>query len=97
MEIYVDDVMATSWTSSGTTAAFENVELGVTGATIELRGVLEGSEWLSIMEVSATIFVAPISGLTQGSIVTGPRDENPSETFRPARLPAYRRQSRQRH
>ncbi len=53
MDIYVDDVKATTWTSSGLTTAFENVELGVAGQTIELRGVLGESEWLSITEVSA--------------------------------------------
>ena len=52
MDVYVDDVMVTSWTSSGTTSAFENVDLGVFGQTVELRGVLADSEWLSISEVS---------------------------------------------
>lgn len=51
MDIYVDGAMQTSWTSSGTTTDFENVELGVTGQTVELRGVLADSEWLSITEV----------------------------------------------
>ena len=51
LEIYVDGVIFTTWTSSGTTLDFETVTLGVTGSTIELRGVLEDSEWLSIMEV----------------------------------------------
>ena len=55
MDVYVDDVMVTSWTSSGTTTAFENIDLGVSGQAVELRGVLEGSEWLSIMEVSGTL------------------------------------------
>ncbi len=53
MDIYVDDVKATTWTSSGSTTAFENVELGVAGQTIELRGVMGDSEWLSITEVGA--------------------------------------------
>lgn len=43
--------MLTSWTSSGTTSGFENVDLGVAGNTVELIGVLADSEWLSIMEV----------------------------------------------
>lgn len=51
IEIYVDGAMQTSWTSSGTTSAFESVDLGVTGQTIELRGVLGDTEWLSIKEV----------------------------------------------
>jgi len=53
IDIYVNDVKATTWTSSGSTTAFENVELGVAGQTIELRGVLGDSEWLSITEVGA--------------------------------------------
>eukprot|EP00752_Nemacystus_decipiens_P014962 g13321.t1 len=56
MNVYVDDVMITSWTSSGTSTAFENIDLGaITGQTVELRGVLEGSEWLSIMEVEVLV------------------------------------------
>ena len=51
IDIYVDGVFVTSWTSSGTTLDFETVALGITGGSIELRGVLEDSEWLSIMEV----------------------------------------------
>ena len=51
MDIYVDDVMITTWTNSGTTLDFETVTLGVTGSAFELRGVLKDSEWLSIMEV----------------------------------------------
>lgn len=51
MDIYVDSVMLTSWTSSGTTSGFETVDLGVAGKTVELIGVLTESEWLSIMEV----------------------------------------------
>lgn len=53
MDAYVDDVMVTSWTSSGTTTAFEIIDLGVTGQAVELRGVLADSEWLSISEVCA--------------------------------------------
>ena len=51
VDIYVDGAVITSWTSSGNTLDFETVALGVTGSTIELRGMLEDSEWLSIMEV----------------------------------------------
>ena len=51
VDVYVDDVIVTTWTSSGTTSDFEAVTLGVTGSTIELRGVLENSEFLSILEV----------------------------------------------
>ncbi len=52
MDIFVDDSKHASWTSSGLTTAAEHIELGgVTGNAVELRGVLEDSEWLSIMEV----------------------------------------------
>ena len=51
MDIYVDGVFATSWTSSGTTLDYEAIALGVTSNSIEFRGVLDDSEWLSIMEV----------------------------------------------
>lgn len=53
MGIYVDGVMQTEWTSSGTTAGFENVDIDVSGEVVELRGVLADSEWISIMEVGA--------------------------------------------
>ncbi|CAM9778380.1 unnamed protein product, partial [Hapterophycus canaliculatus] len=55
MDIYVDNVKATTWTSSGSTTEFENVELGVAGQSIELRGVLGGSDWLSITEVEILV------------------------------------------
>lgn len=51
MDVLVDGQKVVTWPSSGTTAGFETVELGVTGQTIELQGVLTESEWLSIMEV----------------------------------------------
>ena len=51
VDIYVDGVFATSWTNSGTTLDYEAIALGATGESIELRGVLDDSEWLSIMEV----------------------------------------------
>ena len=54
VNIYVDGVIVITWTSLGTTLDFESVTLGVAGSNIELRGVLEDSEWLSIMEVHNT-------------------------------------------
>lgn len=57
MDIYVVDgsgnrALQTSWTSSGTTTAFESVEFEAQAQSIELQGVmLEDSDWLSIMEV----------------------------------------------
>lgn len=52
MEIYVNDVLITTWTSSGITTGFETVALGVTGDEMQLIGLLEDSEWLSINEVN---------------------------------------------
>lgn len=54
MEIYVDGDLQTSWTSSGTTTAFENIEVDANGQAVEIRGVLTDSEWLSITEVRAS-------------------------------------------
>ena len=64
VEIYVDDALVATWTSSGTTDGFESIYLaGVAGKVIKITGVLENSEWLSIMEVvtaiSATHFNRP--------------------------------------
>ena len=63
MDIYVDNVIVTTWASSGTTLDFENVTLGVTGSTIELRGVLEDSEWLSVMEVQIGCSALDVMGV----------------------------------
>lgn len=51
LDIYVDDVLSKTWTSSGTTSSFETVSFDATGQSIELRGDLSNSEWLSIFEV----------------------------------------------
>ena len=51
--MYVDGVLVTTWTSSGTTAGFESIDLsGTSGSVVEIVGVLGDSEWLSIVEVS---------------------------------------------
>ncbi|CAM9563406.1 unnamed protein product [Ectocarpus sp. 6 AP-2014] len=47
--------MITEWTSSGETAAFETIELGVQGTVIGLHGVLADSDWLSILEVGILV------------------------------------------
>lgn len=54
MGIYVDGALSTTWTSSGTTAGFESIDVGVAGQTVELRGTGADSEWLSVMEVGVT-------------------------------------------
>lgn len=52
LEIFIDDTLVTTWTSSGTTTDFEAIDLsGEAGSGVELRGVLADSEWLSITEV----------------------------------------------
>lgn len=54
-QVYVDGVLFTTWTSSGTTTALESIDLwGTSGEMIEIVGVLEDSEWLSIVEVSCS-------------------------------------------
>lgn len=70
MEIYVDGILQTSWTSSGTTAGLENVDLGVIGQAIEVRGVLAGSEWLSIMEVCGGSLSSGQTGTPRSSVET---------------------------
>lgn len=55
VDIFVDEVKLKSWTSSGTTAEFERVELSATGKKIELRGDLDESQWLSIVEVGEVV------------------------------------------
>lgn len=56
MEIYVDGSLVITWTSSGTTDDFESIYLpGTSGELIEVTGVLEDTEWLSILEVGSTM------------------------------------------
>lgn len=52
-EVYVDDSLIVTWTSSGTTDSYESIDLsGLSGTVITLTGVLAGvSEWFSIVEV----------------------------------------------
>lgn len=56
-EISVDGVLITTWTSSGTTDGFEDIDMsGISGRGIEITGVLADSEWLSIIEVGGRQF-----------------------------------------
>lgn len=72
MEVYVDDALVTTWTSSGTTDGFESIDLsGVSGEVIEVTGVLANSEWLSIVEVS------PKRGCSAGEVALGWYSGNP--------------------
>ncbi|CAM9398222.1 unnamed protein product [Sphacelaria rigidula] len=52
LEIYIDGVITAAWTSTGTTSDFETLEFRGTGSTIELLGLQEATEWLSITEVA---------------------------------------------
>ena len=52
VEVYVEGVLATTWSSSGTTTDFESIDLsGYSAQHVTLVGVLAKSEWLSIVEV----------------------------------------------
>ncbi|CAM9160508.1 unnamed protein product [Ectocarpus sp. 4 AP-2014] len=55
LEINIDNLPYTVWTSSGTTTDFETIEVDTMGRWIEIVGVLEDSEWLSIMEVEILV------------------------------------------
>lgn len=59
MDIYVDGVIFTTWTSSGTTSGFETVEMGVQGQIIELHGILGDREWISVIEVCHYNTISP--------------------------------------
>lgn len=51
--MHVEGVLASTWTSSGTTFNFESIDLsGYSGQYITITGVLADVEWLSIVEVS---------------------------------------------
>ena len=52
LEVFVDGVSVTEWTSSGTTDDFESIDMsGSSGRLIELVAVLAPTEWISIVEV----------------------------------------------
>ncbi|CAM9695160.1 unnamed protein product [Ectocarpus sp. 6 AP-2014] len=56
MEVRIDDTLVTTWTSSGTTDDLEAIDLsGTSGQTVEITGVLDDSEWLSIVEVEIMV------------------------------------------
>lgn len=46
MNVHVDGVLATTWTSSGTTDSFETIDLpaGTSGQVVEISGVLADTE-----------------------------------------------------
>ncbi|CAM9369501.1 unnamed protein product, partial [Sphacelaria rigidula] len=56
LEVVVDGVLATEWTSSGTTDDFEIIDMsGLSGKSIELVGVLASTEWISIVETEIMV------------------------------------------
>ncbi|CAN0429725.1 unnamed protein product [Ectocarpus sp. 8 AP-2014] len=55
LDISVDNLPYTTWTSSGATTGFETIEVDTMARWISIAGVLEDSEWLSIMEVEIMI------------------------------------------
>ena len=53
----MDGFLVTTSTSSGTTDAFENINLsGSSGRVVAVTGVLGAFEWLSIIEVGERSF-----------------------------------------
>lgn len=60
--MYVDGVLDTTWSSSGKTTQFEGIDLADSGSalTVELRGVLADTEWISISEVYSRVPVAEV-------------------------------------
>eukprot|EP00903_Cladosiphon_okamuranus_P010016 g9498.t1 len=61
--VYVDGALVTTWTSSGTTRAFENISLfGGSSQVVEVTGVLDAFEWLSIVETVVALPLAYAKG-----------------------------------
>ena len=53
VEVYVGDVLATTWTSSGTTDGFESIDLsGYSGRYLTVMSLADDLQWLSLVEVS---------------------------------------------
>lgn len=56
MEVSVDGVSVTTWTSSGTTSSFESIDMsGYSGEIVSITGVQGDREWFSIIEVSPAL------------------------------------------
>ncbi|CAM9225364.1 unnamed protein product, partial [Scytosiphon promiscuus] len=70
MDVVVDGEVILTWTSSGNTAGFDDVLLGVQGQAIELRGVLADSEWLSISEVEILVDGDDVELIEAGALAT---------------------------
>ncbi|CAM9842773.1 unnamed protein product, partial [Ectocarpus sp. 8 AP-2014] len=58
IDVSVDGVLVATWTSSGTTDGFESIAFpdGISGTVINLQGVLDDSEWLSIIETEIMVW-----------------------------------------
>ncbi|CAN0221761.1 unnamed protein product, partial [Pylaiella littoralis] len=56
VEVSVDGVFVTSWTSSGQTLDFESVDLsGSYGRDVTITAILGDSEWISITETEIMV------------------------------------------
>ncbi|CAN0303751.1 unnamed protein product, partial [Ectocarpus sp. 12 AP-2014] len=79
IDVFLDGALVTTWTSSGTTNGFESIALPDTasGTVIELQGVLDDSEWLSIIETEIMVWPQ--------NVVTPP--PTPAATVPPATAP----------
>ena len=54
LQVYVDDVLAATWTSSGDTPGFESIDLsGSSGFVVVVTAVLADMEWIGINEVGS--------------------------------------------
>lgn len=54
VDVSIDGAVVATWTSSGTAASFESIDLsGYSGEDITVTGVLADLEWLSIVEVGS--------------------------------------------
>lgn len=54
IDVIIDGVVTTTWTSSGTTDGFQRIDIsGQSGQVVEIRGDLpQQDSWLSITEAS---------------------------------------------
>lgn len=54
LQVYVDDVLAATWASSGDTPGFESIDLsGSSGSIVVVTTVLADMEWIGINEVGS--------------------------------------------
>ncbi|CAM9688654.1 unnamed protein product [Scytosiphon promiscuus] len=82
MDISIDGTLATTWTSSGTTADFESIDLsGYSGQIITITGVLDDSEWISIVETEIMVLSDGVAPPPSPTTIT------PAPVFSPIGVP----------